>query len=133
MNEHFPIDFTHNPYEQEARQRWGDEAVNRSSARVQSMTPAQQAQTARTMDSLFIQCAALRSMPADTPQVQQLVGQLFHFFTADLHIPFTPQAFAGLGRLYVEDERFQKNIDRHGQGLSVFLRDAMAYWAAQQD
>lgn len=31
--------------------------------------------------------------------------------------------------MYVEDERFTKNIDQFGEGLAVFMRDAMAFYA----
>ena len=38
-------------------------------------------------------------------------------------------AFAGLGEMYVTDERFTKNIDQFGEGLAVFMRDAMKVYA----
>jgi hypothetical protein len=31
--------------------------------------------------------------------------------------------------MYVDNERFTKNIDKFGEGLSVFMRDAMAVYA----
>jgi hypothetical protein len=31
--------------------------------------------------------------------------------------------------MYVEDERFTKNIDQFGEGLAQFMRDAMAIFA----
>ena len=43
---------------------------------------------------------------------------------------YSLEAFAGLGEMYVADERFTKNIDQFGEGLSVFMRDAMKVFAA---
>ena len=34
-------------------------------------------------------------------------------------------AFKSLGDMYVEDERFTKNIDEFGDGLSEFMQSAM--------
>ena len=31
--------------------------------------------------------------------------------------------------MYVDDARFTNNIDKFGEGLAVFLRDAMAVYA----
>ncbi|MBF2053491.1 MAG: TipAS antibiotic-recognition domain-containing protein [Candidatus Sericytochromatia bacterium] len=41
-------------------------------------------------------------------------------------------AFKGLGQIYVDDSRFTANIDRFGEGLAVFMRDAMAIYADRQ-
>jgi hypothetical protein len=31
--------------------------------------------------------------------------------------------------MYVDDERFTRNIDKFGEGLATFMRDAMAIFA----
>lgn len=33
--------------------------------------------------------------------------------------------------MYVDDERFTKNIDQYGEGLALFMRDAMKVYADQ--
>ena len=33
---------------------------------------------------------------------------------------------AGLGKMYVADERFKKNIDKYGEGTAEFAADAIA-------
>lgn len=38
-------------------------------------------------------------------------------------------AYTGLGRLYVDDERFTATIDATAPGLSAYLRDAIAVYA----
>ena len=35
--------------------------------------------------------------------------------------------------MYVDDERFTKNIDKFGEGLALFMRDAMAAFAAKKE
>ena len=37
----------------------------------------------------------------------------------------TKEILAGLAGMYVADERFMKNIDRHGDGTARFMSDAI--------
>src|SRR5512135_2113667 len=41
----------------------------------------------------------------------------------------TAEQFAGLGQMYVDDPRFARTYDRHGEGTAAFVRDAMAVFA----
>lgn len=61
--------------------------------------------------------------PAD-PRVQEAVAELRQHIT-DNYYNCTPEIFRGLGDLYVGDERFTANIDKHQPGLAAFLREAM--------
>lgn len=38
----------------------------------------------------------------------------------------TDEILAGLGKMYVADERFKNNIDKYGNGTAVFAADAIA-------
>ena len=38
----------------------------------------------------------------------------------------TPEIHAGLGQMYASDPRFQENIDKAGEGLAVYLSEAIA-------
>lgn len=45
---------------------------------------------------------------------------------------YSLDAFKGLGQMYIDDERFTKNIDQFGDGLAKFMCDAMAIFADTQ-
>ena len=45
-----------------------------------------------------------------------------HFYTC------TKEILAGLGVMYVADERFQKNIDKHADGTAAFAGEAIAIY-----
>jgi hypothetical protein len=47
---------------------------------------------------------------------------------------WTPNAaaYTGLGRMYVDDERFRPNYDKVATGLAEFQRDAMAVYCPNQ-
>ena len=37
----------------------------------------------------------------------------------------TDEILAGLGKMYVADERFKKNIDKYGEGTAEFAAEAI--------
>jgi hypothetical protein len=40
----------------------------------------------------------------------------------------SPEAYAGIGRMYVDDERFTATYDRIAIGLAAYYRDAIAHY-----
>jgi len=121
------FDFSTNPYEEEARKRWGDEAVDRSNAALRGLTPQETAALQEEMGALYRKLADLRHKAPDSDEVQAAIGEWYNLLQKFGSYP--PEAFRGLGQLYVDDERFTKNIDRFGEGLAAFMRDAMAVYA----
>lgn len=124
--------FERNPYEEEARERYGDAVVDESAARMQgwSDADAEKARTgyARVHEGL----AALRAggaEPADE-RVQELV-QLHYEVTCLFWTP-DAQSYAGLGQTYVNDERFRASIGGDDPTLAEYLRDAMAVYAQRR-
>ena len=63
---------------------------------------------------------------------QKAIALMFKHFNQNFGHSYTTEAFAGVGQLYVSDERFTQNIDRYGQGLSTFLAEAMSIFAQRQ-
>lgn len=59
--------------------------------------------------------------------IQKEIGKLRQHIT-DNYYKCTVEIFRGLGDLYVEDERFMKNIDKNKPGYAVFLREAIHYY-----
>ena len=60
----------------------------------------------------------------DAAQAQQLVKTLQEHITENYYT-CTDQILLGLGMMYVGDERFRQNIDRHGEGTAQFICDAV--------
>lgn len=126
------FDMTHNPYEEEARRLWGDEAVDRSNAKIRSMSAHEQNAIAKGMDELFMELAKIRSELPDSDKVQKAMDKMYHYFNSNFGCHYTLEAFAGLGQMYVNDSRFTRNIDKYGDGLSAFLARAMGIYAEKQ-
>jgi DNA-binding transcriptional MerR regulator len=124
--------FQHARYEPEARERWGDPAVDRSNAnwdrlgedgKKRHMTEDQ-----RIVEALG--AAARIHLAADSPEVQEVVAQHFAWLTAI----WTPnaEAYVSLTQMYVDDERFRIHYDEVTPGAAALLRDGAAIFAAQR-
>ena len=119
--------FERNPYEAEARERWGDEAVDASYERLRNLG-ADDAELARTgFDRVHTGLAPLQAagVPVDDERVQELVG--LHHRVVSLFWTPGADAYRGLGQTYVDDERYHASIGSAEQ--AAYLRDAMDVYA----
>lgn len=127
------FDFSQNPYEEEARRLWGDEAVEKSSAQMKALSQKEQAGVAGEMDDLFRDLSALRTEAPNSEAVQAAMERMFQYFNENFGNIYTPEMVAGLGKMYVCDSRFTENIDKYGDGLAAFLEKAMSVYAENHD
>ena len=122
--------FEHDPYEAEARERWGDEAVDASYERIRNFTP-EQAELARTgftrVHSGLAELLAA-GLPVTDPRVQELVG--LHHEVISLFWTPSAEAYRNLGRMYLDDDRFQTTIG--GEAVTRYLAEAMEVYADAQ-
>lgn len=125
--------FEENPYEAEARERWGDEAVDQSKERLAKLTPAETERLRSGFATVHAKIAALHEeqAPLDDPRLTAAIAE--HHAIVSLAWEPSPEAYAGLGRMYVEDERFRQTIGRGDDAMVEYLRDAMAVYAAGLD
>ncbi|MFD0677766.1 MULTISPECIES: MerR family transcriptional regulator [unclassified Paenibacillus] len=121
------FDFSHNPYEQEARERWGDEAVDQANLKLGNMSKEEQKALPETMNAIYKKLAPLRNGLPDSAESQAAIEEWYVLLNK--MGSYSLDAFRGLGQLYVDDERFTQNIDAFGEGLAQFMRDAMAVYA----
>jgi MerR family transcriptional regulator, thiopeptide resistance regulator len=120
--------FRDDPNAEEARERYGEEAVQ-AQRRAASWGDDRARGVAAEGEAVNRELAALMAAghPVDDPRVQELVAR-HHAWVRNFWTPGR-SAYTGLGRLYVDDPRFTASIDAAGAGLSVYLRDAMAVYA----
>ncbi|GAA1514291.1 TipAS antibiotic-recognition domain-containing protein [Kribbella lupini] len=122
--------FEHNPYEAEARERWGDEAVDASYRKMRSWSPADAEKAKTGYVRVHEQLAVLKADGADVSEQRvQDVVQLHYEVTSLFWTP-TAEAYRGLGQMYVDDERFRQTIGNGDDSLVEYLRDAMEVYAA---
>ena len=111
-------------YEEEARLRWGNQAVDEVSSKLNHLSKDEQIELSDSWDSILNKLASLRSHSPKSKEVQIVIKQWYDFLNENFRY-YSLDAFYGLGQLYIQDERFKKNIDRYGEGLASFMSEAM--------
>lgn len=119
-------------YEAEAEERWGGtEAFAESARRTKRYTKDDwkriQAESAE-ITAAFVEALERGLEPGD-PAVQAVVERHWQHLERWFYTP-TPELYAGLGDLYVNDPRFSANIDKAREGLAAYQRAAMQVYAA---
>ena len=119
-----------NNYEVEARERYGGTAAYREhTAKTKNYTKEKWAEANDGMMAIFTEFAACKASgaSADSAEAQVLVAKLQTHITANYYT-CTDEILAGLGKMYVADERFKKNIGKYGEGTAEFAADAIAVY-----
>ena len=119
------FDFTYNPYEEEARKLWGDEPVDRSNTKISGISEDKQKILADKMEFIYKRLASIRHLQPESEEAQGAIEAWYDFLN-DNFGTYSPEMFKALGQMYVDDKRFTKSIDRFGDGLATFMRDAMS-------
>ena len=117
-------------YEKEIRQRWGGTAAYREhQEKTKNYTKEQWSAANDGLMAIFAEFAECKKQgfKADSPEVQNLVKKLQthitdHFYTC------TKEILAGLGKMYVCDDRFRENIDKRGVGTAEFASEAIEHF-----
>jgi len=124
--------FQHARYEPEARERWGDTAVDRSNANWERLGEDGKKRHMR-IDQEIVEAlgAATRiHLAADSPEVQDVVARHYSWLT-EIWTP-NAEAYVSLTQMYVDDERFRVHYDEVTPGAAALLRDAAAIYAAKE-
>ena len=118
-------------YETEARSRWGNtDAYREHEEKTKNYTKEKWAEANDGLMAIFAEFAVCKNSgaSADSDEAQALVAKLQAHITANYYT-CTDEILAGLGKMYVADERFKKNIDMYGDGTAEFASNAIAYYA----
>ena len=114
-------------YEAEARERWGNtETYREHEQKTKNYTKEKWAEANDGLMAIFAEFAACKQSgaSADSNEAQALIAKLRAHITANYYT-CTNEILAGLGKMYVADERFKKNIDKYGDGTAEFASAAI--------
>ena len=117
-------------YETEARERYGATAAYREhEQKTKNYTKEKWAEANDGLMAIFAEFAACKDSgaSADSTEAQALVAKLQAHITANYYT-CTDEILTGLGKMYVADERFKKNIDKYGEGTAEFVADAIGMY-----
>ena len=116
-----------NTYKTEVRARWGaTDAYREHEQKTKNYTKEKWAEANDGMMAIFAEFASCKEsgVCADSDEAQALVAKLQAHITANYYT-CTDEILAGLGKMYVADERFKKNIDQYGEGTAEFASTAI--------
>ena len=117
-------------YKDEVRSRWGaTDAYREHEQKTKSYTKEKWSEANDGLMAIFAEFAACKASgaSADSANAQALVSKLQAHITANYYT-CTDEILAGLGKMYVADERFKKNIDKYGEGTAEFAAKAIALY-----
>ena len=117
-------------YSAEARERWGDTSAYREhEEKTKHYTKEKWAEANDGLMAIFAEFAVCKAngVSADSVEAQALAAKLQAHITANYYT-CTDAILAGLGKMYVADERFKKNIDKYGEGTAEFTANAIAVY-----
>jgi DNA-binding transcriptional MerR regulator len=114
-------------YDKEARERWGNKAVNDSIEKAKKMTKHEYAQIKAETEAIGKEVAKLmETHKAESKEVQEVITRHYNWI-GHFYQP-TPEVYSSLGQMYVDDSRFKKFYDAQKSGLAEFLNQAIQHY-----
>ena len=114
-------------HETEVREKWGQtDAYKEHAERTKHYSRQKWNDLATGMDHImakFSQCMRKGDNPGSI-EAQGLV-KLLQSHISENYYHCTNEILVGLGQMYVADERFRNNIDKHADGTAAFICEAI--------
>ena len=122
-----------NSYDAEVKQRFGNTDAYKEHAEKTANYTAEKWQEVNdglnTALAKFSECMQ-KGSSADSVEAQKLVKELQDYITENYYT-CTNEILAGLGQMYVADERFKNNIDKHADGTAEFISEAIKFYCSK--
>ena len=121
-------------YKTEVCERWGDTSAYREhEQKTKNYTKEKWVEANDGLMAIFAEFAVCKQSgaEADSNEAQALVAKLQTHITANYYT-CTDEILAGLGKMYVADERFKKNIDKCGEGTAEFAAEGIRIYVEKK-
>ena len=123
-----------NDYKIESRSRWGNtDAYREHEQKTKNYTKEMWAEANDGLMAIFAEFAVCKQngAEADSDEAQALVIKLQAHIT-DNYYTCTDEILAGLGKMYVADERFKNNIDKYGEGTAEVVAEGIRIYVEKK-
>ena len=120
-------------YKAEAKEKWGKtDAYKEHTEKTKEYSKEKWNQLSQEMNDIFVEFAVCMqsNQEPNSPKVQALVKRLQDHITENYYL-CTNEILAGLGQMYVADERFKNNIDKHANGTAEFACKAIEIYCSK--
>ncbi len=126
------IETTKKLFKEEAQLRWGKtSAYKENMMKTKDYSDEDWENVKNKLDSIFEQFSVKLKLntASDDSTVQELVKNLQSFIT-ETQYNCTDEILMSLGEMYTADDRFRKNIDKHGEGTAQFVSDSIKVYCS---
>ncbi len=117
-------------YKNEVREKWGNtQAYNEYTQKTKEYSKETFNVIDEGMNKIlaeFANCMNVGLNP-ESADAQNLVQNLQNYITENFY-NCTNEILSGLGQMYIADERFKNNIDKHSVGTAEFISNAISYY-----
>lgn len=117
-------------YKNEVKEKWGNtQAYNEYTEKTKGYSKENFNAIGEKMNEVLAELANCMNvgLSPESTDVQNLVEKLQSFITENYYT-CTNETLSGLGQMYVADERFKNNIDKHSVGTAEFISQAIAIY-----
>ncbi|WP_336773149.1 MerR family transcriptional regulator [Paenibacillus sp. MMO-58] len=119
------IDENEKMYGKEIREKYGDDTVNASNAKLSNMTQEQYDEVTKLGEEIKATLAEAIKTGDPSGELAQKTAELHKRWLMFYWKEYSKEAHAGLSQMYVDDERFTAYYDADQPGAAAFLRDAI--------
>ncbi len=115
-------------HKKEAKERFGHtDEYKQSEQKTKNYNNNDWQKVKENTDEIFSKFAKIKHLSPNSEQAQTLVEEWKKFITDNFY-DCTNEVLEGLSVIYTQDERFLKNIDKHGEGTAEFVASAIKYY-----
>ena len=115
-------------YGQEIRQKYGNEKINQSYAKVKNMTEEQHNEVTALAEKIKVTLTEALKTGNPAGELAQKAAELHKQWVLFYWNEYSKEAHAGLAQMYVDDERFTAYYDKEQPGTAEFLRNAINHF-----
>lgn len=119
------IDENEKKYGEEIRNKYGDEAVDQSNAKLMNMTKEEYERVTSLEKKVKETLAEAFKTGDPASELAQTAADLHKQWLSFYWTKYSKEAHANLAQMYVDDERFTAYYDEKQPGTAEFLRDAI--------
>lgn len=125
------IDENEQKYGTEVREKYGDQIVDESNAKLKGMTQEQHDESVRLCAELEVTLKAAFDTGDPAGELAQKACDLHRQWLCVFYPRYNKEYHRGLGEMYVADDRFRANYDKLAPGCTEFLRDAINIYCSE--
>ena len=121
-----------NQYDNEVKAKWGNtKQYKEYEQKIKNKSKEEFEKINNNLMNIFKELGALKELPIESKEVQEKIGLLQEFITINYY-NCTNEILKGLGQMYINDERFKKNIDQAGgAGTAEFVNNAILVYCSK--